>query len=692
MAAKKIKSRALRRFFKIDRASIDEGARTVELSFSSEVEVRQFFGIEKLDHKKGSIRLGRFESGNANVLMDHNRSDVVGVIEGVSIVPDPGKGSATVRFGKSARASEVWQDVLDGIRSSVSVGYWVYKMLLEERGTDSPDIYRILDWEPFELSLVSVPADATVGVGRVSEEDEEREITIVTRAEDTTLKKCIQCGRDHGTLDGEGICPDCITRNAARDAAKKPVATVTAAAASAASAPAAAAIAATVAPAATVAVSEADRSSELRGIRESEGERVSIIRQMGEIYHAETLASEHIAAGKTVKEFSDAALEHVKKSAPLRMGEIGLTGREAQSFSIVKAVRVLSDSMLNKRSPENCFELEASDAVAKELGRSPKGFFVPPEVVTAGRGLTVGQRDLTVGTPTAGGNLVATELLSGSFIELLRNAMMVRRMGATVLTGLVGNIAIPRQTGAATGEWEAESGAASESQQSFDQVTMTPKTVTGFTDISRKLLIQSSIGIENFVRMDLAIVIALAIDLAAITGTGADNQPTGILNTSGIGDVPMGGDGGPVTWEKFIAIWTEVAKDNAAFGATGFLTNAAVHGHLMGVAKAANTAKFIADAFPGMDGMTQYAGAPGGVSNQVPSNLTKGGAGVNLSAMIYGNFRDLVVGEWSGLDVLVDPFTGGTAGTVRTIVHQDVDVAVRHAESFSASKDINTTD
>jgi HK97 family phage major capsid protein/HK97 family phage prohead protease len=663
---RKIKGRALKRSFTIDRAAIDQEARTVELSFSSEEPVEQFFGIEILDHKKGSIRLDRLESGSANLLMDHDHRDVVGVIESVSIDSVSGKGTATARFGKSERANEIWQDVTDGIRSSVSVGYRIHKMILEEAGKDSPDVFRIIDWRPLEISLVSVPADATVGVGRSEEMDKEREIIIITKTEDETVKKCLQCGRDHETMDASGICPDCVTRNLARAAVEPTV-------------PAPAAVATGV-----PVVSDADRSAIENKIRHDEGERVSIIRQMGEIYHCEDLASEHVRDGKTVKEFSDAALEHSKKSAPLRMQEIGLTDKEAERFSIVRAVRDLSDSMMNKKPVENTLEMEASEAVAKQLGRRSRGFFVPPEVVKA-------SRDLNVGTGTAGGNLVATELLDGSFIELLRNAMMVRRMGASVLTGLQGDIAIPRHTGAASGEWVAESGSASESAQTFNQVSMSPKTVTGFVDMSRKLIIQSSIGIENFVRMDLALVIALAIDLASINGSGAGNQPTGILNTSGIGDVAMGTDGGPMTWPLFLQLWAEVANDNAAFGSTGFLTNTKAHAHLMGIAKAANTAKFIAENFPGMDGMTEYAGAPGGVSNQVPSNLTKGGSGAVASAMIYGNWRDLIIAEWSGLDVLVDPFTGATAGTVRTIVHQDVDVAVRHPESFSASQDILTT-
>ncbi len=140
--------------------SIDEESRTVELSFSSEHEVNRWFGKEVLDHGAGSVRMERFENG-ASVLVNHNWNDLVGVIDQARI--EDNHGRAKVRFGTSERAEEIWRDVRDRIRKHVSIGYMVYQMALEKEDEEIRT-YRVSDWEPFELSFVTVPADPTVGV------------------------------------------------------------------------------------------------------------------------------------------------------------------------------------------------------------------------------------------------------------------------------------------------------------------------------------------------------------------------------------------------------------------------------------------------------------------------------------------------------------------------------------------------
>jgi HK97 family phage major capsid protein len=285
-----------------------------------------------------------------------------------------------------------------------------------------------------------------------------------------------------------------------------------------------------------------------------------------------------------------------------------------------------------------------------------------------------------VGTPTAGGNLVATDLLSGSFIDLLRNAMIIMGMGTRMLTGLQGNIAIPRQTGGGTAYWVAEAGTPTLGDQAFDQVPMSPKTVGARTQISRKLLLQSSVDIENFVRGDLATTLGLAIQAGAIQGGGA-NEPTGILQTAGIGVVAGGTNGLAPTWDHVVDLETAVSVANADVGTLAYLTNAKVRGVLK---------KTFVDAGSGIrvwqNGDTPLNGYRAGVTNAVPSNLTKG-TGTNLSAILFGNFADLLIGMWGGLDLQVDPYSAGNSGAVIVRAFQDVDVAVRHPESFAAMVD-----
>jgi HK97 family phage major capsid protein len=252
-----------------------------------------------------------------------------------------------------------------------------------------------------------------------------------------------------------------------------------------------------------------------------------------------------------------------------------------------------------------------------------------------------------------------------------------------MLTGLQGNVAIPRQTGAGTAYWVAESSAPTESQQAFDQVTMSPKTVGAFTDISRKLLAQSSLDVEALVQQDLATVLGLAIQQAAINGTGASNQPSGLL-TLITPSVAGGTDGLAPTWAHIVELESDVSVANADIGTLSYLTNAKVRGKLKGTSKVSGQNGFVWEG-----GDTPLNGYRAAVTNGVPSNLTKG-TGTNLSAIIYGNFADLLIGMWGTLDLMVDPYSLSTSGTVRVVALQDVDVAVRHAESFATMVDAIT--
>lgn len=151
------------RELRVDRAAIDESSRTVDLAFASGEPYRRWWGIEVLDTKAKSVRLQRLRDGGA-LLVNHNADEHIGVVENARADKD-GKMRATVRFGRSARATEIFQDVIDGVRKHVSVGYAIHDMVLEKKEGDL-STYRVTDWEPYEVSLASVPADATVGVGR----------------------------------------------------------------------------------------------------------------------------------------------------------------------------------------------------------------------------------------------------------------------------------------------------------------------------------------------------------------------------------------------------------------------------------------------------------------------------------------------------------------------------------------------
>jgi HK97 family phage major capsid protein len=639
------------RAFDVVRDTIDQENRTVELAFSSEVPYQRWWGTEILDHTPNAVRLGRLNNRGA-VLVDHDTSDHVGVCERAFIGNDR-MGRAVVRFGKSNRASEVFQDVVDGIRTLVSVGYRIHELLLE-KSTEDEDTYRVTDWEPYEISLVAVPADPSVGVGRAAED---APFNFQLRSTEADMPEVTQ------------------------------------------------------APAPAADVQEAIA----RGVN-ARLEDIRAISALGALHNHRDLADQAIKDGWPMDKFRETLLAELAKKGVLRVAEnpeIGLTDKESKAYSFVRFLNHLANPTDKRAMEAAAFEIECAQASLNKspietdklgmrgaVGRVPSDVMRAPIVDIGGEYVNqivrqimarMGakgweQRDLVVGTATAGGHTVATDLLASSFIDLLTNAMVVMGLGTTMLRDLNGNVAIPRQTGGATAYWLAESGAPTESQQAFDQVALTPKTVGAFTDISRQLLLQSSIDVEGFVRMDLARTLALAIDLAAINGSGASNQPRGIINTVGIGSVAGGTNGLAPSWDHLVDLESAVANVNAALGALAYLTNTKVRGKLKKTQMFSGT-----NGIPVWDRDNTLNGYRTAVSNQVPSNLTKGTSSGVCSAIIFGNFIDLIMGMWGGLDLLVDPFTGSSSGTVRVVGLQSLDIAVRHPESFSVMADALTT-
>jgi HK97 family phage major capsid protein len=355
---------------------------------------------------------------------------------------------------------------------------------------------------------------------------------------------------------------------------------------------------------------------------------------------------------------------------------IGMGKQDLRDYSIVRAMRaqITHKGMWREHAP---LEAEASDAVAALNGKQPQGFYVPDDVLHE-------KRDLTVATAASGGYLKATEYMS--MIEMLRNSLVLSRAGATVLTGLVGDLAFPKQTAAATAYWVAEAGVPTESQQTLGQVPMSPKTVAAWTDYTRKLMLQSSVDIENFVRSDLAAVLARAVDVAGLHGSGSSNQPTGVASTSGIGSVVIGTNGGAPTYDHITQLEREVAIDNADFGTLKFVTNPKVRYKLRNTKIGTDQRMVWND-----QREQELIGYPALISNQVSSTLTKGSSSGVCSAIFFGNWQSLMLGFWSGIDILVDPYSLSTAGSYRVVAFQDVDVAVRYAQSFAAILDATTT-
>lgn len=341
----------------------------------------------------------------------------------------------------------------------------------------------------------------------------------------------------------------------------------------------------------------------------------------------------------------------------------GFTHKDLGSYSLLRAI---AKKMNNE--PLDGLEKEVSDEIARFSGRDARGFYFPTHI-----GVNPAAFALTT---TTGSGAVETPLLTGSFIELLRANSMLPALGVTMLDGLVGNTAIPKQTGGATAYWVSEGNAPTASNQVVGQVSLTPKTVGAYTDITRKMILQTSLSVEQLVRNDLARTIALEIDRAALQGSGASNQPTGLLTNSSVTNVAFSGS---LDFTKVVALETTVANSKVDLNGAKYLSDYAVKGKLK-----------VTNEFTDTSAIWHNDNTINGYGAVASSNLgyddEYGGASRRILA--FGQWRDLIVGMWSGLDILVDPYTGSNAGTVRIVAFQDADVAVRHAESFAYYDDI----
>ena len=593
----------------IENADVEE--RTMDLSVSSEFGVEREFGMEVLSHDDGAIDMSRLNN-KAPLLLDHDMRQQIGVVEKAYIDPETRRLRATVRFGRNALANDVLQDVKDGIRTNVSIGYRILDM---ERMNDSSGTVVVRSWLPHEISVVSVPADPTVGFGRSIEKAAEKSET-KTFIEVKTMSE---------------INTDELKAQAA-EAAK-------------------------------------------REFQQTAKE----ITALAVRHNRRDLADQAITDGLSIDQFRGMLLDSLPEGKPLERtaGDIDMSQKEVQQYSFMKAVRGLVNG-----SGLTGFEKEMSDEIAKRAGKEAQGFYAPDQFWSG-----LGKRDLTVGTDSAGGFLRPTDHLGDQFVDALRARTVLSNVGARFMSGLRGDVAIPKLAGGASAAFVGENSAVAEQNPTFAQVTMSPKTLGAFVDISRLLMIQSDPSVEQIIRDDLLNALAQKIEDVAIEGAGS-NEPTGILETSGIGSVALGTNGAAPTWASIVNLVREVEQDNAAINANAlrFLTNPKVKAKLSQTAKVGSTdsVTILDDPWASMYGYGME------VTSNVPSDLTKG-TGSALSALIFGDFSQLMIGLFSTADILIDPYTGGSAGTVRIRVMQEVDTAVRHAESFAAITDMITT-
>tara|TARA_R100001463_G_scaffold46755_1_gene95344 strand:+ start:413 stop:2269 length:1857 start_codon:yes stop_codon:yes gene_type:complete len=604
--------KSLQRDFTLEIKQVEKEDRTIEFPFSSELPVERYFGNEVLEHSREAANLKRLNDG-APFLWNHNPDQVLGVVERAYIDEKKKRGYAKVRFSEEEFAESKFRDVKNKILRNISFGYVINK------AEESEDSIIARDWEAFEVSLVSIPADNSIGISRsINNKIEVNDMQNNNKKDNIMEEANVSASSD--ALPTKLTIKNMTTNEKEIDLVRS-----------------------------EDAVNKALKSDRAR---------FDQIRKTGKKYEMNDLADEYIRNGRSVQEFNQAVMDqwNPEKITPKPQdAEIGLSEDETRSFSFLRALNYLANPGDRAAREAAAFEIEASNAAAKKAGRVSRGITVPYDVM---------RRDLKTSPATQGGNLVQTDLDAANFIDLLRNSSVLDQAGATTLTGLQGNVAIPRQSGAATAYWVAEGGAPTESQQAIQQVSMIPRTCGAFTDISRKLLIQSSIDVEQMVRNDIAKVIALEIDRAALYGTGSSNEPLGLHNTSGIGTEAITANN--PTFAQVVNMESDVAAANALMGNLSYITGATIRGAMKVKAKDSGSGLFLWDGNNTVNGYNAY------MSNQVEAG-----------DLWFGNWSDCIVGYWSSLDLLVDPYTHSTSGTIRITALQDVDVAFRHAASFS---------
>lgn len=350
-----------------------------------------------------------------------------------------------------------------------------------------------------------------------------------------------------------------------------------------------------------------------------------------------------------------------------------------KKYSFLEACRAISSGQKATGFIAEMDQEARKQAITEGITLLPHSLVIPRMILNP----NAEKRDMTAGTATEGGNAVATVL--EDFIEFLYARLVLTDLGADFMTGLIGNIDFPTESAVATATWEGETDANAESDPTVGKISMSPKRLGTYTDISNQLLIQTSPSIEARIRRQFVNAIQLAIEAAAINGTGVDPIPEGILNTTGIGDVAGGTDGAAPTWANIVTLESLVAAANADVGNLGYLINAVTRGKLKTTPKVATNDLFIFG-----DGAMPLNGYKAAVTNQVPSNLVKGSSGAVCSAIIFGNFADLIIGMWGGMEILADPYTQATSGLFRLVVNTFADVAVGHPASFAAMQDALT--
>ena len=616
----------------IVRATVSSETPYPRLMWDEEVGAR-VRGHEVLGHASGEIDESRMRDGL--VIQDTHWGDQIGIIRKPEL--KDGKLGGVIEFGCGARAQEIARDAAAGIRRNMSVGYIVNEYKKVGKAEDGLPIFRVTRWTPYEASFVNVPADTNIGVGR-AEVDETITRTAAKPAAESTNKKGIQIMDKPNTA---GYTAEQKTKIREMASAAH--------------------------------VSGAEVADILTSERSFEEIREELL-------------------NRREKYLAELAKKPAKPAAEARaVIDDGDQKKIRQKYDFTKVLRYYAEVAESKFSSIDIgFEREVSDELAKQTGRAVQGILLPDFV---GNRAAANSSDgsLTLGTPAydtdtaaggitgiggAGKNLVENMLLSGLFIDALVATLVLReQLGAEVLTGLVGNISIPKG-GSISGGWVAEGSNVAKKNPTFGQITATPHTYGAYVDITRKLLLQSSVNVQAKVLEWLMYACAAGIETAAFQGAGTSGAPKGLctaLSGKAWGNAP--------TFDKIVDLIAAAKIANSYKPSMKFVGNSGVW------AKLAKTRDYevLTDGAETQKNVGAIGGAVRLLDTATNKVIGRDFVEANLmpdAKLLFGDFTQLAVCLWSGTDIIVDPYANDTNGGLRLVALQDSDILIKRPESF----------
>ena len=377
-----------------------------------------------------------------------------------------------------------------------------------------------------------------------------------------------------------------------------------------------------------------------------------------------------IRGGMTMEQFRIMYTDELEKSGGAQevpYSFLGLNENELERFSFSRMVRTIANNKEGKGKRENCEEFEMSDSIAEKLGQPKKGDrFLPYEIQI--RSLlhhpVMQQRTHTT---TSLANFIATALRSDLLVEVLKNDLVLGRLGATIITGLRDNITIPKITSTLTAYSIAENAAATKSYLTLGQLTATPKNISAYSEYGRQVFAQSSIGIDTLLMKELTDVLNLKIDYLGLNGSGSSYEPTGLLNADNISAPSLA----TLDWANILGVKKTLKKANSFKANMKWAGSADVEALLMATPKVEAQPIYL------MDEQGRMAGHNSEISNQIPD-----------ADLLFGDWPELYLLFWGTREILVNPYSQGSAGMVELNIFDLFDVLVRQSAAFSIADDV----